>query len=110
MPLPPNSGAFGNRLGATDRTFADMLLPSFYRSQDADRPWNPAYAALCGAGIGAVAGLLKTVNPFRVAPPETLINHLIDIAVAALGFALLCAAAAALRNFIARHLIWDGHR
>lgn len=87
-----------------------MLLPSFYRSQDTARAWNPAYAALCGAGIGALAGLLKTANPFRAAPPETLTNHLIDIALAALAFALLCAAAAALRNFIARHLIWDGHR
>lgn len=84
-----------------------MPLPSFYRSQDAARPWNLAYAALCGAGLGAFAGLLKTVNPFRASPPENLTNHLTDIALAALGFALLCAAAAALRNFIARHLIWD---
>lgn len=87
-----------------------MPLPSLFRSQDASRPWNLVYAALCGAGIGALAGLIKTVNPFRAAPPENLTDHLTDIVLAALGFALLCAAAAALRNFIARHLIWDDHR
>jgi len=83
-----------------------MPLPSFYRSQDAARPWHVAYAALCGAGIGLVAGLLKTFNPFRPAPAENLTNHLVDVALAALGFAVLCAAAAALRNFIARRLVW----
>ena len=87
-----------------------MPLPSLFRSQDTARPWNLAHAALCGAGIGALAGLIKTVNPFRVAPLENLTDHLTDIALAALGFALLCVAAAALRNFIARHLIWDGRR
>ncbi len=83
-----------------------MPLPSFYRSQDAARPWNVAYAALCGAGVGLVAGLLKTFNPFRPVPAENLTSHLMDVALAALGFALLCAAAAALRNFIARRLVW----
>ena len=83
-----------------------MPLPSFYRSQEAARPWRVAYAALCGAGIGLVAGLLKTFNPFRPAPAENLTGHLMDVALAALGFALLCAAAAALRNFIARRLVW----
>lgn len=87
-----------------------MPLPSLFRSQDAARPWNLVYAALCGGGLGAFAGLLKTFNPFRPVPSETLTNHLADIAVAALGFALLCAAAAALRNFIARHLIWHDDR
>lgn len=87
-----------------------MPLPSFYRSHDTSRPWNVAYAALCGAGIGAFAGLLKSVDPFRVVPSESLTNHLTDIALAGLGFAVLCAVAAALRNFIARHLIWDGRR
>jgi uncharacterized membrane protein YhhN len=83
-----------------------MPLPSLFRSQDAARPWNVTYAALCGAGIGLFAGLLKTLNPFRAAPTENLTNHLTDIALAALGFALLCAAAAGLRNFLARRLIW----
>lgn len=87
-----------------------MPLPSLYRSQDAARPWNVAYAALCGAGIGALAGLLKIVNPFGRAAAENLTNHLADIVLAALGFALLCAAAAALRNFIARRLIWHDDR
>jgi hypothetical protein len=83
-----------------------MPLPSFYQSQDAARPWHVTYAALCGAGIGLVAGLLKTFNPFRPAAAESLTNHLVDVVLAALGFALLCAAAAALRNVIARHLVW----
>lgn len=87
-----------------------MPLPSLFRSQDAARPWNVAYAALCGAGIGVLAGLLKIVNPFGRAAAENLTNHLVDIALAALGFALLCAAAAALRNFIARRLIWHDER
>jgi hypothetical protein len=87
-----------------------MPLPSLYRSRDAARPWNVAYAALCGAGIGALAGLLKTANPFRPAAAENLTNHLTDIALAALGFALLCAAAAGLRNFIARRLVWHDDR
>lgn len=87
-----------------------MPLPSLFRPQDAARPWNLAYAALCGGGLGAVAGLLKTFNPFRPAPPENLTNHLADIAMAALGFALLCAAAAVLRNFIAGRLIWHDDR
>jgi hypothetical protein len=87
-----------------------MPLPSFYRSHDPARPWSLAYAALCGGGLGAFAGLLKTFNPFRPAPAEDLTNHLADIAIAALGFALLCAAAAVLRNFIARHLIWHDDR
>jgi hypothetical protein len=87
-----------------------MPLPSFYRSHDSARPWNLGYAALCGGGLGAVAGLLKTFNPFRPAPAEDLTDHLLDIAIAALGFALLCAAAAVLRNFIAARLIWHDDR
>jgi uncharacterized membrane protein YhhN len=87
-----------------------MPLPSLFRSQDAGRPWNVIHAALCGAGIGLFAGLLKTLNPFRPAPTENLTDHLTDIALAALGFALLCAAAAGLRNFLARRVIWHDDR
>jgi hypothetical protein len=83
-----------------------MPLPSLYRSQDAARAWNLTYAALCGGGLGLIAGLLKTFNPFRPAPAENLADHLVDVALAAFGFAVLCTAAAALRNFIARHLVW----
>jgi hypothetical protein len=36
--------------------------------------------------------------------------HVLDIAGAALAFALLCAGAAALRNFLARRLIWPQGR
>ncbi len=87
-----------------------MPLPSLYRSHDAGRPCNVAYAALYGAGIGLFAGLLKTFNPFRPTAPENLTNHLTDVVLAAIGFALLCAAVAALRNVIARRLIWHDDR
>ena len=87
-----------------------MPLPSLFRSQNPARPWKVIYAALCGAGIGLFAGLLKTLNPFRPAPTENLTNHFTDVALAALGFALLFAAAAGLRNFLARRLIWHDDR
>lgn len=109
MPWPPNSAA-SSAAGPRSRRFAAMPLPSLFRSRVSARPWNVAYAALCGSGIGALAGLLKTLNPFRPAPAENLTNHLTDVALAAFGFALLCAVAAALRNFIARHLIWHDDR
>jgi hypothetical protein len=90
--------------------FAGMPLPSLYRSQDTARSWSLAYAAACGAGIGGLAGLIKTVNPFRPAAPANFTDHLVGIVVAALGFALLCVAVAALRNLIARRLIWRDHQ
>jgi len=79
-----------------------MPLPSLYVSGDKPRQWSAARAAAYGAALGAVAGLIKTLalshQPIATSIPE--------IAGAALGFALLCAGATALRNFIARRLIW----
>jgi hypothetical protein len=79
-----------------------MPLPSLYVSGDKPREWRVTRAAGYGAALGIVAGLLKTAalthQPIATSVPE--------VAGAALGFALLCAGATALRNFIARRLIW----
>jgi hypothetical protein len=88
-----------------------MPLPSFYRSDGSARPWNVVHAGCYGAAIGAVAALLKTLGPLGMgAPTPFLTDKRVEIAVAALIFALLCAAAATLRNFIARRLVWHERR
>lgn len=84
-----------------------MPLPSLHRL-DA-RAWNLVHAAGYGAVLGALAAAFKTLGPFRTGTKD-LADSLIEIAVAALAFALLCAVAAALRNFIARRLIWHEKR
>ena len=81
------------------------MLPSLYKSGQSARAWNVAHAFGYGAGIGALAAAFKTLGPFRVGA-GSFADRLVEIAVAAAAFALLCAAAAALRNFIARRLIW----
>ena len=55
-----------------------------------------------GATLGAVAGLFKTL----IYAHQHIAVSIAEIAGAVLGFALLCAGATALRNFIARRLIW----
>jgi len=88
-----------------------MPLPSFYRSGDGFHPWRITHAAACGAGIGAVTALFKTMAPIGLSggllgrPAATG-----QIAAVAACFALLCAAAALLRNFVARRLIWNASR
>jgi hypothetical protein len=90
------------------------MLPSFYLSGDQARPWSVTRAAACGAGIGAVAALVKTLGPLHetiavgARPGWSFLASVPEIAGAALCFALLCAAVAALRNFIAQRLIWPG--
>jgi hypothetical protein len=83
-----------------------MPLPSLYVSGDKPREWSIARAATYGAVLGAVAGLFKTLayahQHVAVSVPE--------IVGVTLGFALLCAGATALRNFIARRLIWPDLR
>jgi len=88
-----------------------MPLPSFYKSGEAARAWNVTHAAIYGAVGGALAAVFKTLGPLRAAAAAAnLADSLTEIAVAALAFALLCAAAATLRNFIARRLVWHEGR
>lgn len=85
-----------------------MPLPSLYKSEDPARSWNVIHAAGYGAVVGALAAAFKTLGPFHVGAAN-LADGLLEIGGAVLAFALLCAAAAALRNFIAQRLIWhDG--
>ncbi len=79
-----------------------MPLPSLYVSADKPREWSIARAATYGAALGAVAGLFKTLAYSH----QHVAVSVAEIAGAVLGFALLCAGATALRNVIARRLIW----
>ena len=84
-----------------------MPLPSFYRSGDSFRPWRVTHAAACGAALGALAALLKTLAPIGLSGGLLGRTAAIEqIALVAACFAALCAAAAMLRNFVARRLIW----
>jgi hypothetical protein len=86
-----------------------MLFPSFFRWRTPARTWNVAHAAGYGAVIGAAAAAFKTFGPYR-AGTVNLSEGLFEIGEAVLAFALLCAAAVLLRNFLARQLIWhDGN-
>ncbi len=67
-------------------------------------PWNTTRAMLYGAVIGAVAAAFKLFAPWS--EPHSLAVIAKELVGAALAFALLCGLAAALRNFIARRLIW----
>jgi hypothetical protein len=67
-------------------------------------PWNTARAMAYGAIIGAVAAAFKLLAPWS--ERHTLPVIVEELVGAALAFGLLCGLAAALRNFIARRLIW----
>jgi hypothetical protein len=84
-----------------------MPLPSLYASAGRAQAWSVTRAAAYGAGLGALAALFKAFKAFGpLHGPGAAAAHVVEIAVAASVFALLCAGAAALRNFIARALIW----
>jgi len=88
-----------------------MPLPSFYRAGDNFRPWRITHAAACGAGLGTVAAAFKTMAPIGLSGGFLGRTAVIgQIAAVAICFALLCAAAAMLRNFVARRLIWTESR
>ena len=88
-----------------------MLLPSLHSGGGDAQAWSVARAAAYGAVVGALAALFKTFGPLRGtglgarSASENLLASLPEIAGAALAFALLFAAAAALRNFIVRRLV-----
>ena len=91
------------------------MLPSFYLSGDKGQVWSVARAAAYGGCIGAIAALFKVLGPLH--EPFAASKRMGDLlasapetAAAAVGFALLCAAAAALRNFLAQRLIWPQSR
>jgi hypothetical protein len=78
------------------------MLPSFFRSDEDARPWRVPRAALYGAGLGLLAALIKLFGPFH--PTERTLPFALEIGVAVLAFAILCAGAALLRNLLARRL------
>jgi hypothetical protein len=74
------------------------------RREASATPWNTGRALLYGAAIGFVAAAFKLLAPWSEARSHlAVVEQLVE---ATLGFALLCGLAAALRNFIARRLIW----
>jgi hypothetical protein len=81
-----------------------MPIPSLYLATGGTRPWNMARAANYGAGIGAIAGLFKTFRLVHAGDPAS--GSVLQVLAAAVVFAVLCAGAAALRNFIARRVVW----
>jgi hypothetical protein len=81
-----------------------MPLPSLYGVADGAREWSVARAAAYGGALGALAAMFKMFAPWREGTAS--LASPLEVLGAALGFALLCAGAAALRNFIARRLIW----
>jgi len=79
-----------------------MPLPSLYVSRDKPREWSVTRAAAYGGVLGIAAGLFKTLGLTH----QAIATSVPEIAGVTLCFALLCAGATALRNFIARRLIW----
>jgi hypothetical protein len=80
------------------------MLSSLFGSRENPRAWSVPRAAAYGAVVGTLAALFKLLGPLPAAGATGMSAW--DIAGAACGFALLCAGAAALRNAIARRLIW----
>jgi hypothetical protein len=87
-----------------------MPFPSLFTATGHPRAWRVTRAAAYGALIGAAAGALKTFGPLRGAAAVNLGAALVEIAGVTLAFALLCAGASMLRNFIAERLIWTEGR
>jgi hypothetical protein len=78
------------------------LLPSLYIA--ADKAWNVRRAAAYGAALGFAAAVFKTLGPFHRLG-ATVFGAVPEIVGATLGFAVLCAGASLLRNFITRKQI-----
>jgi hypothetical protein len=83
------------------------LLPSLDASAGRALPWSVPRVACYGVGIGVLAALFKMFGPLHAAGATAHLGGLVaNVAAAALAFALLCGGVAALRNFIARSLVW----
>lgn len=88
-----------------------MPLPSLYHSDEGFRPWRVTHAAACGAALGALAALFKKLAPLGIVGGlSDRPGGFVGIAAVAVAFALLCAGAAMLRNFLARRLVWHESR
>jgi hypothetical protein len=78
-------------------------LPSLYRGNENVQDWRVTRAAAYGAGIGAAAALFKMLGPTGEGIGTSA--SLLEVAEAALLFALLCAVAALVRNTLARRFV-----
>jgi hypothetical protein len=74
------------------------------RREASKAPWNSGRAMLYGAAIGLAAAGVRLMAPWS--EPHSALSAAGELVGAALAFALLCGLAAALRNFIARRLVW----
>jgi hypothetical protein len=79
------------------------LLPSFYASKGGVHPWSIGRWTFGGAALGAVAGIFKALGALTGAATAGSLGERLaakgpEIAAAAVAFAHLCAAVAALRN------------
>lgn len=86
--------------------YVKSMLPSLFASGDNARAWSVRRAAAYGAALGAFASLFKTLGPMH--EPASVSMRTVEIVGVTVAFALLCAGAAALRNFIVRRFIWSG--
>ena len=89
-------------LEAQWRDLARSMLPSPFTSGENSRPWSVPRAALYGAGIGLLAALIKIFGAWHAA--DRTLPVVLEICVAVVAFALLCAGAALLRNLLTRRL------
>jgi len=80
------------------------VLPSLFASKERAQPWNVPRAAAAGAAVGLAAALFRTLGPLHAHGFHTA--AVVETVGAVVGFALLCAVAALLRNLVARKLIW----
>lgn len=85
-----------------------MPLPSFYVSAERARAWSITRAGGYGAGVGAFAAMFKIFGPLHGSAPAAA--HILEVVAVMAVFALLCAGAALLRNFVARRFIWPDLR
>jgi hypothetical protein len=84
------------------------MLPSLFATEESTRAWSMSRAAIYGAGIGVLAASFRTFGPLHAGGSAAA--RVVEIAAAALVFALVCAGAALARNLIARRLIWPNLR